>query len=141
MKDYSDILNSERPKHIGDDFSTRHPKMPRADRAKIFAPFAALSGHTEKAKAQERITIGRTEIDESRAYEINLALCNMIGRLRSEGEVRARVTYFEWDNERKGEGIYKTVSGTVSNIDIYSNILTIGSLKINFDCIYSILTE
>lgn len=51
--DYSDIMGQHRPEHNDDDFSVRHPKMRRQDRAKIFAPFAALSGHREQAKAQE----------------------------------------------------------------------------------------
>lgn len=46
-------MGQHRPEHNDDDFSVRHPKMRRQDRAKIFAPFAALSGHREQAKAQE----------------------------------------------------------------------------------------
>ncbi len=42
MRDYSDIIDKERPLHDGDEFSYRHPKMAEQDRAKIFAPFAAL---------------------------------------------------------------------------------------------------
>ncbi len=45
--DYSDIINKSRPEHKGDDFDLRHPKMSRENRAKIFAPFAALKGHDE----------------------------------------------------------------------------------------------
>lgn len=46
-KEYSDIINKNRPEHNGDDFEARHPRMPREARAKIFAPFAALKGHNE----------------------------------------------------------------------------------------------
>ncbi|MBO4637472.1 MAG: hypothetical protein J5685_10045 [Clostridiales bacterium] len=41
---YEDIIGCSRPVHNGDDFSYRHPKMSTEDRAKIFAPFAALRG-------------------------------------------------------------------------------------------------
>lgn len=41
---YEDIIGLERPVHKGDEFSFRHPKMEIEDRAKIFAPFAALRG-------------------------------------------------------------------------------------------------
>lgn len=39
---YADIINLERPVHIDDEFAAKHPPIPRADRAKIFASFAAL---------------------------------------------------------------------------------------------------
>ena len=44
---YKDILDKERPKHENDAFSLRHPKMERLERAKLFAPFAALKGFEE----------------------------------------------------------------------------------------------
>ena len=44
---YEDIIDKKRPVHDNDDFSIRHPKMSREDRAKIFAPFAALKGSEE----------------------------------------------------------------------------------------------
>ena len=44
-ENFLDIINKERPIHIDDGFSRRHPQMCRGDRAKIFAPFAALSGY------------------------------------------------------------------------------------------------
>ena len=40
--EYADIINCERPVHINDDFAAKHPPIPIADRAKIFASFAAL---------------------------------------------------------------------------------------------------
>ena len=44
---YEKILGACRPVHQGDAFSIRHPRMPRSQRAKIFKPFAALSGFEE----------------------------------------------------------------------------------------------
>ena len=44
---YADLLDRERPKHDGDDFSRRHPPMPLEERAKIFLPFAALKGYEQ----------------------------------------------------------------------------------------------
>lgn len=40
MNRYEDILKVRRP-------ALRHPRMPRADRAKQFMPFAALRGYTD----------------------------------------------------------------------------------------------
>lgn len=44
---YKDIIDKERPQHNGDEFEARHPKMSIENRAKIFAPFAALKGYED----------------------------------------------------------------------------------------------
>lgn len=44
MARYGSIINMDRPVHNGDLFSREHPKMTQLNRAKIFAPFAALVG-------------------------------------------------------------------------------------------------
>jgi hypothetical protein len=52
--DYSDIIDLPYPR---DDwnFLMKHPRMSMEERAKIFAPFAALRGHnTALAKTAER---------------------------------------------------------------------------------------
>ena len=53
VDDYKDIINLPYPR---DDwnFLMKHPRMSMEDRAKIFAPFAALRGHsTALAKTAE----------------------------------------------------------------------------------------
>ena len=47
IEKYMDIIDKERPQHNGDEFDIKHPKMSREQRAKIFAPFAALKGYEE----------------------------------------------------------------------------------------------
>lgn len=63
-EDYSDILQMERP-------VPKRPKMDRAERAKIFMPFAALKGYEESlenvwqlAKEEVAREIEREEIEE-----------------------------------------------------------------------------
>ena len=54
VDDYKDIINLPYPR---DDwnFLMKHPRMSMEDRAKIFAPFAALRGHsTALAKTAEK---------------------------------------------------------------------------------------
>ncbi len=46
-ENYKDIIDKQRPVHDGDEFEARHPKMSIENRAKIFAPFAALKGYEE----------------------------------------------------------------------------------------------
>lgn len=43
--DYDDII------HLPHPVSTKHPPMPIAERAAQFAPFAALTGHSEAINA------------------------------------------------------------------------------------------
>ncbi len=50
MSAYDDMIHLSRP-------ISCHPKMPRQDRAKLFAPFAALSGHGAAIHAQDRVLV------------------------------------------------------------------------------------
>ncbi len=63
---YDDIINL--PHHV----SKTHPQMPLADRAAQFAPFAALSGHSEVIRETERMVEERvaheTDGEEEQAY-------------------------------------------------------------------------
>lgn len=47
---YADILHEERP--CSAESLRRHPRMPLLNRAKIFAPFAALRGYEEELDDQ-----------------------------------------------------------------------------------------
>ena len=54
MNDYKDIIDLPYPRNDW-NFLMKHPRMPIANRAKIFSPFAALRGHNEKiAETAER---------------------------------------------------------------------------------------
>ena len=53
--DYSDIINLGRPVHINDRFVIKHPPMSLENRAKIFAPFAALKRYNEAIDEASRI--------------------------------------------------------------------------------------
>lgn len=50
--DYSDIIHMEYPLKTSDKI--KHPRMNLADRAKIFAPFAALKGYEEAIAKKQR---------------------------------------------------------------------------------------
>lgn len=52
---YKHVLEKGKPEHEKTDpFRIRHPVMPVAKRAKIFAPFDALRGFNEAIKAKEK---------------------------------------------------------------------------------------
>ena len=59
---YKDIIYLERPVHINDDFSAKHPKIPRADRAKIFSSFAALKDNLTSRKQKRDDFLHRLSI-------------------------------------------------------------------------------
>jgi hypothetical protein len=57
MGKYDDIINLERPK-------SNRPSMSRADRAKIFMPFAALKGYDEAIEEKQKLIKEKMELSE-----------------------------------------------------------------------------
>ena len=55
---YDDIIELPHPT------STKHSRMPISDRASIFSPFAALTGHGDAIQETARLTETRIELDE-----------------------------------------------------------------------------
>ncbi len=55
---YDDIIDLPHPT------SERHPRMPMANRAAQFSPFAALSGYDDAVKETARLTDGKIELTE-----------------------------------------------------------------------------
>ena len=58
MGKYEDIINL--PHHV----SKKHPQMSMHDRAAQFAPFAALSGHSEAIEETAHLAGQKIELDE-----------------------------------------------------------------------------
>ncbi len=139
--EFYDIVNKHRPEHKGDVFAAKHPKMRRQDRAKIFAPFAALSGHAEQTHAQERITVEKIDLSQDDIDEINIIIQDMEEKIDLKQTVKAAVTYFVPDNERTNEGRYVTISGKVNKIDVTFGKLIVNEQIINFDDIYNIVLK
>ena len=95
-------------------------KMSRADRAKQFMPFSALSGYGKvidelNALREPRITLG-----EDAALELDEKL-----RALRPGS-RAAIRYH---NGR----VYETVIGRVQELDMINRLIILGELRINFD--------
>ena len=61
---YGDIIDMQRPVHDGDVFSRRHPKMPRLNRAKLFAPYDALKPFESTVHAKDTVYVRRKELSE-----------------------------------------------------------------------------
>ena len=87
------------PRHDGDAFSRRHPPMSTANRAKIFAPFAALTTYDAALRTREAVHAASPcpELSDDAAEALNAALKALFERLSthpSDG-VPAALTYFE----------------------------------------------
>ena len=95
--------------------------MPRAARAKQFAPFAALSG-LEAALDRKRRELERTErpiLPEERCADLNDALCAL------QEDDRVTVGYYR-------RGAQRVITGVVTHIDCVTHTLTINETRIAF---------
>lgn len=107
-KDYSDIINLPHKQ------SMKRKRMPVADRAVQFAPFAALSGFDAAIREKARLTDKKGELDDAAADELNRKI-RIIGEKR-EQMPEIEVEYFVEDDRKEG-GSRVRYSGRVRRID------------------------
>ena len=100
--------------------------MSVSDRAKQFAPFAALKGLDTALRAKERIVVPRKELSEEMLAELNEKMLSV-----KKGELISVVHY--------ESGEYIKTSGMVSRIDETSRIIQIVNKKICFDDIQDLI--
>ena len=130
IHDYSDIIDIPRPE------PRYHQRMPLADRAAQFAPFAALTGYSDVISEAGRSTDEKRILDEREKDRINRTLNALTERIRLQPFVT--VTCFEAD-QRKAGGSTITVSGKLKKIDSYEQRLEfVSGVKVPFDDIYEI---
>ena len=107
---YADILSL--PHHV----SETHARMPQADRAAQFAPFAALSGYGDAVQESARLTSQRIDLDEDAKEELNQTLQLLSAQLRGQGfSQQIRVTFFVPDIKKAG-GSYLSENGTIRKL-------------------------
>ncbi len=116
---FDEITDMERPWHP--ETLKRHPKMSPQDRAKIFAPFAALRGHSERLD-EEDIKLIRSERVELSEDEAQM-LSDKLSQVRKGMNVT--VTYFQPDEDGGDIGYYVTVTGIVKGVDLVHRVLKI----------------
>ena len=117
---YDDIL------HLPHPTSKRHPRMPIADRAAQFSPFAALTGHGAAIEETARVTDRRIELDEDAKEQLDQTLQLLLERIDEQPEIT--VTWFSPDKKKAG-GQYHTATGKLKRIDTQESrlILTDGA--------------
>lgn len=95
--------------------------MPISERAKQFSPFSALKGLSEALAKKEHIPVPRMTLSEEQAEAINRTLLTI-----QRGDVVTAVRYDgEWQE-------YVQLTGVVSDVDLVSRLLHIGSHAIPF---------
>ena len=113
---YDDIL------HLSHPTSKKHPRMPISDRAAIFSPFAALSGHGAAIAETARLTDRRIELDEDTRAELDQKQAALLEHIGERPEVT--VTWFQPEGREEG-GAYVTVTGRLKKIDEVGRTLTL----------------
>ena len=145
---YADIINLQRPVHEGDVFSRRHPKMTQLHRAKIFAPFAALSGFDEHIHSKEVLYEPRREPDQVDVHRLGVILDwlhekTITRRIARENRISASVEFFsictDPHNAAYGKmGTYSIVTGIVTRVDMAERTITVNDRTIPTEDIYRI---
>lgn len=132
---YDDIIHL--PHHV----SNTRPRMPIANRAAQFAPFAALSGYDAAVKETARLTDRQIELGESELAILDRKLQVLAGHLAEQPEVA--ITYFQPD-EKKAGGAYVIATGRVKKVDDFEGVIVLTSgerilferiLEIESDCL------
>lgn len=78
---YDDIINLPHPT------SLKHPQMSIQDRAAIFSPFSALSGHAGAIAETARLTEQRIELDEDTKAELDRRQAMLLEHIREQPEI------------------------------------------------------
>jgi len=118
---YDDIINLPHPT------SNKHPRMSMHDRAAQFAPFAALTGHSDAIKETARLTEHQLDLDEDTIFLLDRKLHEIKDNL--DGMQPITITYFVPDATKSG-GKYIELTSVVKKIDEFSRLLVMEDDKV-----------
>lgn len=111
---YDDIIDLPHPT------STRHPRMPMANRAAQFSPFAALTHYEDAVQETARQTVARPELTEEEKSHLNAELQALAEKISEHPTVS--LTYFQPD-ERKAGGAFVTAEGAAKKLDRHTGMV------------------
>jgi hypothetical protein len=105
--------------------------MKQQERAKIFSPFAALSGHEEAVHARDRVPVPPIHLTEFAQELLNKKLSGL-----QKGDT-VTVLYFLPERNSGGEvlGEYVTANGRVQAVDALNQVLGLDVQEIPFGAI------
>ena len=125
---YDDIIMLSRP------VSSKHPPMPRKERAAQFSPFAALTGYEEAIQETGRLTEQKLTLTEDERAMID----EKLNEAEASSDRKLTLTYFIKDPDKPG-GEYVTVPASLLKLDRYTNTVWLDNgLKVPVGDIYSI---
>lgn len=93
---------------------------PHPDRARQFSPFAALRGYYELVHERERVIESRRPLSEEEARALDATIADL------QRGAMVRAVFYEKD-------AYRTIVGTVSQVDMIYHDLWIVRTRIPFD--------
>lgn len=126
---YDDIIEVQYPfKDI-----ERIRTMTIEERAKIFAPFAALKGHSEAIAAKQKIVASKVELSEESAQQMDYSLMDIDNQLKHGKHPIIKLIYFKQDVRLKDKGEYIELSGVVAKLNKELRWIQIVNKKINLD--------
>ncbi len=108
---YKDIIRRSWPEDPS--IFRKHPRMPLDERAKIFAPFAALRGHSDRLSEETGKLFRRSRVTLSE--EEAAVLSDRLRQIRCGMAVT--VTFFIPDTPNGDVGYYVPLTGQVEAID------------------------
>ena len=150
---YGNLVFMERPVHTDDVFGRRHPKMTLLNRAKIFAPFAALVGFDEHIRSKDVPYERKHELGADEEWELNHRLdilhsLTYNSKLARRNAVTVAIEYFvpctDQNSDAYGsKGLYESVTGVVRRVDMVNQAITVTDSEclthsIRFSDIYTI---
>lgn len=126
---YDDIIEVQYPfKDI-----ERIRTMTIEERAKIFAPFAALKGHSEAIAARQKVVASKVELSEESAQQMDYSLMDIDNQLKHGKHPIIKLIYFKQDVRLKDKGEYIELSGVVAKLNKELRWIQIVNKKINLD--------
>lgn len=130
---YDDIICLPHPT------SAKHPRMPISDRAAIFSPFAALTGHGAAIQETARLTEQKMELDEDTKAELDRRQAVLLEHIGEQPGVT--ITWFQPD-QRKDGGAYLTTTGRLKKIDqVERALFLLNGTKIPLDDVAAIESD
>lgn len=129
-KKYDNIINQ--PHHV----SKNHPQMTMHQRAAQFAPFAALSGHSDALSESARITDEQMELSDYEKSILDRKLALLTEHISEHPSVT--IERFIPDQHKDG-GAYTSYTGVVKDWDNYERALVFeDGTRININTISNI---
>ncbi len=126
---YDDIIEVQYPFKDIEKIRT----MTIEERAKIFAPFAALKGHSEAIAAKQKVVASKVELSEESAQQMDYSLMDIDNQLKHGKHPIIKLIYFKQDVRLKDKGEYIELSGVVAKLNKELRWIQIVNKKINLD--------